>query len=194
MEVVESVMRYSRDIGNITFATVVSEVMYGLPYLQELINSVLFVDNPNYHTKYQVTSMELEPISKLSTASVNMQSIITTSASVTSTMTTNVFTKPHMTSTPFCRDDTGIFGLMPTPISYNNLCREEDYSPRISIEDAYRVPEKQLVELIGEMFNNCMDNYMASRDVQLTKIKPSVSFSEVPLEYIDEPDRRVDME
>ena len=168
--------------------------MFGLPYSQELINSVLFVDNPNYHTNYQVTLMELEPISKLSTASVNMQSIITTSASVTSTMTTNVFTTPHMTSTPFCRDDTGIFGRMPSPKSYNNLCREEDYSPRVSIEDAYKVPEKQLVELIGEMFNNCMDNYMAPRNVQPTKIEPSVSFSEVPLEYIDEPDRRVDTE
>ena len=67
-EVVESVMQYRRDIGNITFDTVSSNVIYGLPYSQELINSVMFVDNPNYHTNYQVTSMELDPISKLSTA------------------------------------------------------------------------------------------------------------------------------
>ena len=62
--------------------------------------------------------MELDPISKLSTASVNMRSIITTSASATSTMTTNVFTTPRMTSTPFCRDVTGKFGWMPTHESY----------------------------------------------------------------------------
>ena len=86
--------------------------------------------------------MELDPISKLSTASVNMQSIITTSASATRTMTTNVFTTPRMTSTPFCRDDIGKFGRMPTPESYYTR-REEDYSPRVSAEHANTVPEKQ---------------------------------------------------
>ena len=44
------------------------------------------------------------------------------------------------------------------------------------------------------MFNNCMDNYMASRDVRPAKSEPSVSFSEVPLEYRDDPDIRVDTE
>ena len=82
---------------------------------------------------------------------------------------------------------------MPTPESYNTR-REEDYSPRVSAEHANTVPEKQLVELIGEMFNNCMDNFMASRDVRPAKSEPNVSFSEVPLEYRDDPDRRVDTE
>ena len=108
-------------------------------------------------------------------------------------MTTNVFTTPRMTSTPFGRDNTGKFGRMPTPDSYYTR-REEDCSPRVSTEHANTVPEKQLVELIGEMFNNCMDNFMASRDVRPAKSEHSVSFSEVPLEYRNDPDRRVDTE
>ena len=39
-----------------------------------------------------------------------------------------------------------------------------------------------------------MDNYMASRDVRPAKSEHSVSVSEVPLEYRDDPDSRVDTE
>ena len=40
-EVVDSVMQYRREIGNITFETVSSNVIFGLPYSQELINSIV---------------------------------------------------------------------------------------------------------------------------------------------------------